>query len=136
MRIPDGKPSLHGQEYAWASYALLRNTNVSGVLLWHEGRVLAARGTLGPAASAADAASALSSLAQVAVRGFQACICDNLRILHGVSRRCTLLLRAGCALALRVDAQSSASSVGPHDEPYRCCRQQIRHSQHHPACDS
>ena len=34
------------QELAWATFALLRNTNASGVLLWADGRTLAARGQL------------------------------------------------------------------------------------------
>lgn len=52
------------QELAWASYALLRNTNVSGLLVWQDGAVLMARGSLGPARKAADSASALAALAE------------------------------------------------------------------------
>lgn len=35
------------QELAWASYALLRNTNCCGVIMLHGGKVLLARGALG-----------------------------------------------------------------------------------------
>eukprot|EP00803_Ostreobium_quekettii_P011556 evm.model.scf_418.15 EVM.evm.TU.scf_418.15 scf_418:74193-77266(+) len=34
------------QELAWASFALLRNTNSCTVLIWHNGRALVARGAL------------------------------------------------------------------------------------------
>jgi hypothetical protein len=34
------------QELAWATFALLRNTNASSVLVWADGRALAARGQL------------------------------------------------------------------------------------------
>ncbi len=36
----------HVQELAWATFAVLRNTNASGVLVWADGRTLAARGQL------------------------------------------------------------------------------------------
>lgn len=53
------------QELAWASFALLRNTNVSGLLVWRNGAVLSARGTLGSADAAADPQQALASLSKV-----------------------------------------------------------------------
>lgn len=39
------------QELAWASYALLRNTNTCGVLLFDGNRAVMARGAMGPAAN-------------------------------------------------------------------------------------
>ncbi|KAK9809926.1 hypothetical protein WJX72_001835 [[Myrmecia] bisecta] len=56
------------QELAWASYALLRNTNTSGLLIYHAGTLLMARGAMGPAA-ASDASSSQAgpSLAALAM---------------------------------------------------------------------
>ena len=54
------------QELAWASYALLRNTNASNVLLVRGGRAWLARGAVGAAAVGSDnAAAALDALGQV-----------------------------------------------------------------------
>lgn len=61
MLAPD-LPDAQRQELAWASFALLRNTNVSGLLIWRDGAVLSARGTLGSAGSAANPRQALASL--------------------------------------------------------------------------
>jgi hypothetical protein len=66
-----GCPCIKGrhdavQELAWASYALLRNTNTAGLLLYASGRVWVARGALGPAATAeAGSEAALRSIAEV-----------------------------------------------------------------------
>ncbi len=40
------------QELAWASYALLRNTNTCGVLVFDGDQAVMARGAIGPAANA------------------------------------------------------------------------------------
>jgi len=58
-----------GQELAWASYALLRNTNASALLLLRGGRAWLARGGAGAAAAGtADGPAALGALGQVASR--------------------------------------------------------------------
>jgi hypothetical protein len=54
------------QELAWASYALLKNTNCCGVVLYSRGQVLMARGALGAAVVAAgNTSQTLSSMSQV-----------------------------------------------------------------------
>ena len=56
----------HMQELAWASYALLRNTNSSGLLVARGGKTLAVRGAFGlPAAPSRNGADALGSIAEV-----------------------------------------------------------------------
>lgn len=56
------------QELAWASYALLRNTNICGLAAFWDGQPVLARGLLGAAAlgaaagGKADAAAALAAL--------------------------------------------------------------------------
>lgn len=53
------------QELAWASYALLRNTNASNVLLARGGRAWLTRGAVGAAVGGLDnAAAALDALGQ------------------------------------------------------------------------
>lgn len=57
------------QELAWASFALLRNTAASGMMFIRQGRVLLARGSLGPVAdgnSSEEALKTLSSAVQTA----------------------------------------------------------------------
>ncbi len=39
-------PGIRVQELAWASYALLRNTNICGLVAWWEGKPVLARGLL------------------------------------------------------------------------------------------
>jgi len=59
------------QELAWASYALLRNTNAGALLLLRGGRAWLARGGAGAAApGAADGPAALAALGQVASRSW------------------------------------------------------------------
>lgn len=54
------------QELAWASYALLRNTNICGLVAFWEGRALLARGLVAsappPAGGKADAVATLAAL--------------------------------------------------------------------------
>lgn len=47
-RLPHPRP--HPQELAWASYALLRNTNTCGLAAFWDGKAVLARGLLGAAA--------------------------------------------------------------------------------------
>lgn len=56
------------QELAWASYALLRNTNASGLLVWHDGQLLAARGYLGAATGSGNKQQALEAMSAVSLR--------------------------------------------------------------------
>lgn len=56
------------QELAWASYALLRNTNCCGVVMVREGHVLLARGALGSeVVTAGNAAASLAAMSKVRV---------------------------------------------------------------------
>ena len=62
-----GEPHVErgAQELAWASYALLRNTNASAVVLVRGGRAWLARGAVAAAAvGAADGPAALDALGQ------------------------------------------------------------------------
>eukprot|EP00884_Botryococcus_braunii_P011050 jgi/Botrbrau1/19947/Bobra.0059s0064.1 len=60
-----GLPESLKQELAWASYALLLNTNTVGLLVYARGRVVVARGLLGAAAApTASPEAALLSLQQ------------------------------------------------------------------------
>jgi hypothetical protein len=53
------------QELAWASFALLRNTAASGMMFIRQGRVLLARGSLGPVADGNSSEEALKTLSSV-----------------------------------------------------------------------
>ncbi|KAK9822186.1 hypothetical protein WJX81_008371 [Elliptochloris bilobata] len=63
--LAPGLPQDAKQELAWASYALLRNTNASALLLVYGGRAWLARGAVGAAAAGvADGSAALAALGQ------------------------------------------------------------------------
>lgn len=67
IKVGLGEPHVErgAQELAWASYALLRNTNASAVLLVRGGRAWLARGAVSAAAAgAADGPAALDALGQ------------------------------------------------------------------------
>ena len=62
------------QDAAWSSFALLRNSNICGVLAVWEGRAVLARGLVGlPAGAAGDADAVLAGLTQVCSRSKPLC---------------------------------------------------------------
>ena len=54
--LPHSPPACPLQELAWASYALLLNTNICGLAVYWDGRAVLARGQLGEAALGSAAA--------------------------------------------------------------------------------
>ena len=75
------------QELAWASFALLRNTNTAGVLVWTNDAVLIARGELPSPASDKSPAE-----------GLELDILGEVRLMHCFSI-CRLFLQPHSALA-------------------------------------
>lgn len=81
--------ALCAQDAAWASFALLKNANICGLVAVWEGQAVLARGLVGLPSGAAvkpgDAAAALAALTQVrrlgARQGFQAFVCS---LSHGI----------------------------------------------------
>lgn len=59
--IADGVPEEQKQELAWASYALLRNTNTCGMAVFSGQQAVMARGALGAAADADGAQARLQA---------------------------------------------------------------------------
>lgn len=55
--LPSRPAHPHFQELAWASYALLLNTNICGLAVYWDGRAVLARGQLGAPALGSAAAS-------------------------------------------------------------------------------
>lgn len=62
--IADSVSEEQKQELAWASYALLRNTNTCGVAVFRGQQAVMARGALGPAASADGPQACLQALSK------------------------------------------------------------------------
>ncbi|KAL3157093.1 hypothetical protein ABBQ38_001339 [Trebouxia sp. C0009 RCD-2024] len=60
--ISDAVSDKQKQELAWASYALLRNTNTCGVVVYSAKQAVMARGAIGSAAVSADKGSAQACL--------------------------------------------------------------------------
>jgi Cofactor assembly of complex C subunit B, CCB2/CCB4 len=75
-------PCCDCQELAWGSYALLRNTTVTGLLVWHDGNLLAARGSLGIVITFGDTQQALSEMGDVSPCWPWNLMCKS--ILHGM----------------------------------------------------